>query len=787
MFSSLTRPALLLLAFGCTTGPAGAQGSRRDYERAGALRGASQGKVFRDRVTPRWLDDRRFWYELDLPGGKKERWLVDARSGKKTPYVSEPGATTPTGLTAQPPGAVRRSTDGGDETDLTFLNQTKGTIRLYWLDSAGERRAYGEIPAGGMRSQYTFAGHAWLVTDDAGRPLAAFVASPAPGRAIVKGPVSTPAGGRGEGRSARGNPAQSPDGKWLAFTRENNLWLRETATGKERALTTDGTAAKSLGGPFSWSPDSRRLAAARTIPGQEHKVYLVESSPTDQVQPKLRTLDYLKPGDRIAVSLPCLFEAESGREIPIAGTLFPSPWSISPARWQPDSASFTFVYNQRGHQALRVISVDAASGAARAVVDEQSPTFIDYSSKQFLEYLDATGELIWASERSGWNHLYLYDARTGAVKNPITRGEWLVREVHRVDIARRQVWFWAVGVDPRQDPYYRHLCRVNLDGSGFVDLTPGDGTHTVQFSPDGETLIDTFSRVDLPPVTEVRRAGDGRLVTELERADASALLAGGWRYPERFVAPGRDGKTPIHGVIWRPTNFVAGRRYPVIENIYAGPQGQFVPKSFSPYHGQRYLCELGFIVVQMDGMGTNWRSKAFHDVCWKNLIDGGFPDRVAWIRAAAARNPEMDLDRVGIYGGSAGGQNALAGLLTHGDFYKVGVADCGCHDNRMDKVWWNEQWMGYPLGPEYAASSNVTHAHKLQGKLLLVVGELDSNVDPASTMQVVNALVRADRDFELLIIPGAGHGAAETPYGTRRRADFLVRHLLGVEPRHELP
>jgi dipeptidyl aminopeptidase/acylaminoacyl peptidase len=235
-------------------------------------------------------------------------------------------------------------------------------------------------------------------------------------------------------------------------------------------------------------------------------------------------------------------------------------------------------------------------------------------------------------------------------------------------------------------------------------------------------------------------------------------------------------------VIYRPRNFDPARKYPVIEQIYAGPQGAFVPKRFSPLHSGEVLAELGFIVVQIDGMGTNWRSKAFHNVCWKNLGDAGFPDRILWMKAAAARYPSLDLTRVGVYGGSAGGQNALGAVLFHGDFYKAAVADCGCHDNRMDKIWWNEAWMGWPVGPEYAASSNVTNAHKLRGKLLLTVGELDRNVDPASTMQVVNALIKAGKDFDFVVFPGAGHGAGSSRYGERRRRDFFVRYLLGVEP-----
>jgi len=293
--------------------------------------------------------------------------------------------------------------------------------------------------------------------------------------------------------------------------------------------------------------------------------------------------------------------------------------------------------------------------------------------------------------------------------------------------------------------------------------------------------VDTWSRVDLPPISELRNTSDGKVIMEVERGNIDELLKTGWRSPEVFKSLARDGKTEIWGVIIRPTNFDPSKKYPVIEYIYAGPQGSFVPKSFSTQIGMQLLAEVGFIVVQIDGMGTSNRSKAFHDVAWKSLGDAGFADRILWHKAVAAKYPYYDISRVGIYGNSAGGQNSLGGMLFHPEFYKVCVSSCGCHDNRMDKIWWNEQWMGWPLGPEYAASSNVDNASKLQGKLLLVVGEMDPNVDPASTMQVVNALIKANKTFDLLVIPGGGHGPGGI-YGERKRNDFFVHHLLGVEP-----
>ena len=691
-------------------------------------------------------------------------------------------------------GGPKTSTRTGPETEVRFVNRTPSTVELIWLDQGGERHSYGRIPAGEERPQHTYAGHVWLLVDEKGRALGVFEAeekattveitaapAPPPASDLVPG---APADTKPERRRPRRQPT-SPDGRWVAFIKNHNVWLKKADSEEEFALSTDGKPEDAYGDRFHWSPDSQKLVAVRTQKGEERTVYFIESSPRDQVQPRLHSHEYAKPGDRLPIDKPQLFDVPARKLIPVSDQLFANPWSIGDIRWARDSRRFTFVFNQRGHQVLRLLAVDAASGTVRPVIDERSSTFIDYSGKYYLHYLDDTGELLWMSERDGWNHLYLYDATAGTVKNQVTKGEWVVRAVDRVDERQRQVWFRAGGIRPGQDPYYVHFCRVNFDGTGLVVLTEGDGTHSVDYSPDRRFLVDTYSRVDLPPVIELRRTADGQRVCELERADWSALVRTGWQAPARFVAKGRDHATDIYGVIFRPMKFDPHKKYSVIEDIYAGPQSAFVPKGFRPFYRSQQLAELGFIVVKIDGMGTSQRSKKFHDVCWKNLADAGFPDRIRWMQAAAAKYPALDLTRVGIFGGSAGGQNAAGAVMKHGDFYKVAVADCGCHDNRMDKIWWNEQWMGWPVGPHYAANSNVTLAPGLQGKLLLIVGEMDTNVDPASTMQVVNALIKADKDFDLLVVPGSNHGAAEGPYASRRRADYFVRHLLGVEPRSQ--
>lgn len=582
-------------------------------------------------------------------------------------------------------------------------------------------------------------------------------------------------------------PVVSPDKQWEAYIKDHNVYLSpisedKTKKKEEIPLTMDGMASLRYDGyTIIWSPDSKKLATVKVRDVTERRIPLLESSPESQKQPILQWRDYAKPGDVLPVYLPVLFDVAARKQIPLDVAPYEGQYYLYLTGWRKDSRAFTFEYNQRGHQRYIVGEVNASDGSIRHLVEEKTPTFIHYY-QNFRYDLNDGKELLWVSERDGWRHLYLIDGSNGQVKQQVTRGEWVVRQVDDVDEPNRVVYFTASGFNKGEDPYNLHYCRINLNGTGFTDMTPENGNHRVVFSTDRQYFTDVYSRPDLPPVSQLKRTADASLVAGLQKCDVGLLEAAGWQKPEVFCAKGRDGKTDIWGNIYRPTDFDASKSYPVVEFIYAGPHDSHVDKDFKPaHHLVSKLVELGFIVVSIDGMGTSNRSKAFHDVCWKNLKDAGFPDRIAWIKEAAAKYPYMDTARVGIYGWSAGGQNAMAALLFHPDFYKAAVALCGCHDNRMDKIWWNEQWMGYPIDASYSASSNVDNACRLKGKLLLINGELDDNVDPASTLQVVSALMKANKNFEQLYLPGKTHSLGG-PFEMHRLNDFFVKNLMNQEP-----
>lgn len=766
-----------------------AQGIRADYERANKLRDKFQGLAVNVPERVSWIGTTsRFWYRKSVKGGN-EFVLIDAETLTKKPAFDHAKL------------AASLSAAAGEK----YTPLTLPFMSITFVDNE-------------QALEFAAAGSAWKcsLSDYACKKTGPAPQGPPRGRGpdesldeypeefgndVYDGMVALPPQtqqvrtgfqfpGQAPAPQAQTQKA-SPDEKWEALIQNYNVFIRPKGKTEASPLSFDGSEGNYYTlASIAWSPDSKRLVAYRVRPGYQRLVHYVESSPADQLQPKHSTREYAKPGDTLDIAQPVLFDVEAKKQVAIDNSLFPNPFSLSNPVWWKDGRAFTFEYNQRGHQVYRVIEVDAATGKARALISEEPETFFSYrpltgnlretGTRYRFDLIDGK-EIIWASERDGWRHLYLYDGTTGQVKNQITKGDWVFRAVDKVDEGKRQVWIQASGMNPKQDPYFSHFYRINFDGTGLTAFTEADGTHAVIYSSDMKYYVDTWSRVDLPPISELRRTEDKKLLLELERGDIKELVAAGWKTPEVFTAKGRDGKADIWGVIFRPSNFSASKKYPVIESIYAGPQGSFVPKSFSAYYAQQALAELGFIVVQIDGMGTANRSKAFHDVAWRNLGDAGFPDRILWHKAVAAKYPYYDISRVGIYGGSAGGQNSTGGVLFHPEFYKAAVSNCGCHDNRMDKMWWNEQWMGWPLGPHFAASSNVDNAYRLKGALLMSVGELDTNVDPSSTFQVVNALMKSDKKFDLLVVPGGGHGSGGD-FFLRLQRDFFVHHLLGVEP-----
>ncbi len=739
-----------------------AQVSRADYERAMGLRDRYEYLTVNVPDPATWVaGSSRFYYRKSVKGGH-QFVMMDAATQQRQPAFDHERVAA--SLSKEAGGAYTALRLPFSE--FTFQDQDRA------IEFTAERTRWRcELASYSCKAQGEPNGFAAAVRRGSGGPV------------------------RNSDTDVDDAPKRSPDGKMEALVRNFNLAVRPVGGKAITLLSTDGSEGNFYD-PASvvWSPDSAKIAAYRVRPGHRRLVHYVESSPEDQLQPKHATFLYTKPGDVLDLEQPTIFHVAAKRQFRVDDQLFSNPFDLSPLVWRKDSRAITFEYNQRGHQVFRVIEVDAAGGKARAVISEEPKTFFYYNAanhsrsagKRFRHDLDDGRSVIWMSERDGWNHLYLVDGATGAVKNQITKGDWPVRGIARVDEAKRQIYFSAGGVQSGRDPYLLHYYRINFDGTGMTPLTTADAEHQVEISPDLQYYVDTYSRVDLAPVSELRRVADGSLVTEIERGDISELVKAGWKAPEIFTAKGRDGKTDIWGIIVRPAGFDPAKKYPVIENIYAGPHGSHVPKSFSAFIGHRSQAEIGFIVVQIDGMGTSNRSKAFHDVSWQNLGDAGFPDRIAWHKAAAAKYAAYDITRVGIYGGSAGGQNSLGGLLFHPDFYQVAVSYVGCHDNRMDKLWWNEQWMGWPIGPQYSTSSNVDNAWRLQGKVLLVAAELDTNVDPSSTYQVANALIKANKDFDMLVIPGGSHGAgrsAEHPeYGERKRFDYFVQHLLGQRP-----
>ena len=613
-------------------------------------------------------------------------------------------------------------------------------------------------------------------------------------------------GGGGSGRGGTGNAVTSPDGKRAVFIRDWNLWVRDVATSQERQLTTDGVkdfgyATDNAGWATSdraivlWSPDSRKIATYQQDERNVGDMYLVDTRPG---HPVLRAWKYPLPGDSVVAMLHrVIIDVDGGRIVRFQmvpdyhrATLGDN-FSLSDMKWSPDAARLAFASVSRDHKQAVLRVADATNGEVRTVFDETVPT--RFESRAGWQVLWPTNEVIWYSQRDNWGHLYLYDMTTGKLKNQITSGEGPVTQIVRADEKSRTVYFAALGREKQQDPYFRHFYRIGMDGKTSVPLTPDNGDHSIQLSPSGRYLIDTYSTCEAAPIVTLRD-GDGKLVMRLEQADISKLEATGWKPPIPITVKARDGKTDLYGMIFRPTNFDPARKYPIINNAYPGPQsGSVGARTFAAARGDRQaLAELGFVVVTIDGMGTPGRSKAFEDAYYGAMgRDNTLPDQVAGMKELAQRYPWIDIDRAAIWGHSGGGFIAADAMFRYPDFFKVGIAESGNHDQRAYEDDWGEQYQGLLTKrsdgtDNYEAEANQSVAGNLKGHLLLAHGTMDNNVPPYNTLLVVDALIKANKDFDLLLLPNQGHGYGNaSSYMMRRRWDYFVRWLLGAEPPRE--
>ncbi len=618
------------------------------------------------------------------------------------------------------------------------------------------------------------------------------------------------AGGRagGGGRGGAGNSVLSPDGKRAAFIKEYNLWVRDVASGTETQLTTDGVkdfgyATDNAGWATSdraivlWSPDSKKIATNQQDERHVGEMYLVE---TKVGHPVLKQWKYPLPGDSVIQMIHhVVIDVDTKSVVRLKMPADPHRGSIgdnitmADYNWSPDGAQLALVSTTRDHKSAVVRVADAKSGDVRTLFDETVSTH--FESRTGWRVLWGTGEIVWYSQRDDWGQLYLYDLVTGKLKNKITSGEGPVTSIVRIDEKLRTVWFEAMGREKGQDPYLRHLYRIGLDGKGpQVSVTPDDGDHTVQLSTDGKWIVDTYSTAVAPPVTVLRDA-NGNVVLPLDHADVSKLLAAGWKPPILFHVKAADGKTDLYGQLFRPTNFDATKKYPIINNAYPGPQsGSVGARNFAAAHGDKQaLAELGFVVVSLDGRGTPGRSKSFHDSYYGAMgRDNTVPDQVAAMKALAAQYPWIDIDKAAMWGHSGGGFITADALFRFPDFFKVGIAESGNHDQRDYEDDWGERYQGLVMkgadggADSYNQEANQTMARNLKGHLLLAHGTLDNNVPPDNTLLVADALIKANKDFDLLMLPNQAHGYGNASnYMMRRRWDYFVRWLLDAEPPKE--
>ena len=765
MASNTVRPHLAgMLALALLAGGAHAQGrtlSADDYARAARFLGFNAAPLVDHAVQDvKWLDDGHFWYvDHDARG---DRYLtVDAATGKAAPAFDQ----------AKLAAALAKA--GGKPVKAEKLG-----VRDFGIAADGRL----DVQRGGKR---------YLCDLKAAAPSCAEKAAK---------------GGKEPG-------VLSPDKKREAFIRDWNLWVRDVATGKETRLTTDGVenygyATDNAGWKHTdnailvWSPDSTKIATFQQDQRKTGDMYLVT---TNVGHPRLLQWKYPLVGDKDVTMIErVVIDVAAGK---VTRLKMPPDQHRSSlcddvscgrdggwddVKWAPDGKTLAFVSTSRDHKHEWFRIADAATGAVRTVFEEQVPTYYESGNDQVnWFYLPESHEAIWFSERSNWGQLYLYDLDTGRLKHAVTSGEGNVTQVLRVDPKTRTVWFRGVGRTPGVNPYYQQFWKVGLDGGQPQLLAPEDADHTITLSPDGTYFVDSYSTPTTPPVAVLRRADDGATVAPVARADVGRLLAAGWKAPEPFTVKARDGRTDLYGLMFKPTDFDPAKKYPVVDYIYPGPQtGSVGSRSFAAARGDHQaLAELGFVVVAIDGMGTPWRSKAFHDAYFGNIGDNTLPDQVAGIRELGKRYPWIDLDRVGIWGHSGGGNATAGALFRYPDFFKVGWAESGNHDNRNYEDDWAEKWQGLLVADKdgkgnYDDQANQNHAANLKGHLMLVHGTLDDNVPPYETLLVAEALIKANKDFDMLLIPNVhhGYGMPATLYAMRRRWDYFVRYLAGDTP-----
>ena len=712
---------------------------------------------------PTWLADGRFWYRTSVPNGSAF-FMVDPARGTRVPAFDQ--ARLAAGLAAAT----------GDRVD-------------------GNRLPFAAFELAKDNRAITVAAQSKRWTCDLEQYKC--VAEPTPTSKVPQ------------------NASVSPDGKWAVFIKDNNLWSKELASGRETALTTDGVkdfgyATDNAGWIHSdnpvvtWSADSRQIATFQHDGRGVRDMYLVS---TTVGHPRLEEWKYPLPGDSVVfkVHRVIINQGPDGQPRVVRFQMPPDAHrstvsdhvacggEICDAEWYPDGSHLAFVSSSRDHKSAWFRVADARTGEVRMLFEERMPTQVgDAAFNEHLwRVLPASNELIWWSQRDNWIHLYLYDLTTGQLKNRITTGEGNVDDILRIDEKARTIFFLASGKEPGRDPYFSHLYRIGFDGKGQQLLTPENANHSVTFSPDGKYFVDSYSTLDTPPVTVLRDAS-GKQLQALERADLSRLVATGWRPPTPVRMKARDGKTDIYGVMFTPYNLDSTKKYPIINYIYPGPQsGSVGPRSFFPARGDNQaLADLGFVVVSIDGMGTPGRSKAFADAYYGHMGDNTLPDQVAGMKELAQRYRFIDIDRAGIWGHSGGGFAAADAMFRYPDFFKVGISESGNHDNRNYEDDWGERYQGLLVKSgdtdNYDEEANQTHAKNLKGKLFLVHGAMDDNVPPQNTQLVADALIKAGKDFDLLMLPHARHGyGADNNYVMRRRWDYFVKNLLGAEPPKE--